>query len=107
MLNMKHMLPPELRRELITNIVTSWEFKNPGLKQAAFQEVREAKLTRRTKFAEVEGKDDMDLRLMVRLPLGLWKMFDTLVNDPKIFVDKEELTWFMKKYRGYVVPEKL
>ena len=100
-------LSPELRQDLITKIVTAWEFKNPEAMRNAYKMVKLTRSTRANVFASDGTKDDMDLRLMLRLPQGLWKMFAQLLIDPAPFHEASELKWFMKNYKQYVVPEKL
>jgi hypothetical protein len=87
-------------------IVQAWELRFPDKKAAAISMVASTQKSRANKFASDGTKDDMDLRLMLRLPASLWDVLKTLIQKPGPFHEAKELKRFMKRFPYYVVPEK-
>jgi len=91
------------RQKLISDIVFAYELKYPGKIKETASSAKKIRGTRANIFGSDKQKE---LRWALRIPGQLWRMFDMLIKDPLIFHEESELTWFMKTFPEFRVPEK-
>ncbi len=94
----------DIRRRFIIDTVRIYEEKFPHEARHVKKSAKSMRNTRANVFgADTSGKD---LRLSLRLPGRLYRAL-SLLEDPRIFHDEDELVWFMKTFPKYRVPERL
>jgi hypothetical protein len=93
-----------LRRQIVREAVAIYKRKYPQYYKQAIQVAKEARNSRAT----VYGSDkEMELRMCVRLPRGLWDALAELCSQPPFLNEKKELLWFMREFPEFCVPQKI
>ena len=94
----------DLRKQLIREAVAAYKRIYPSYYQQTSKAAKEMRNTRATEF----GSDrQLELRMCLRLPSGLFTALNELIHEPEIFHEKKELEWFMREYPEFCVPQKI
>lgn len=91
------------RQKLISDIVFAYELR---YKEKVKEAVESSKVMRGTRANKFGSDKSLELRWALRLPGGLWRMFEELIKDPLMFHEEAELKWFMKTFPQYRLPER-